>query len=146
MNPHQTHRLCARIHAAIELPLATALLKQQQQQQQSAVSSSASLDEVKLIKLKVHLESAVRLVREQVGVRSLSGLLLYQTQAKEFQVINTNLAAAAVKEAGLSPYVSNEKDNFEDEKKDRVLLTQLVEAAKGRLLSSSLIESILLFF
>ena len=128
MNQHQTHRLCARIHAAIELPLAAALLKQQQQQQ-----SAASLDEVKLIKLKVHLEAAVRLVREQVGVRSLSGLLLYQTQAKEFQVINANLAAAAVKEAGLSSYVNNEKENVEDEKKDRVLLAQLIEAAKGQL-------------
>ena len=74
MNQNRTHRLCARIHATIELPLAAALLKQQQQQQ-----SAASLDEVKLIKLKVHLESAVRLVREQVGVRSLSGLLLHQT-------------------------------------------------------------------
>ena len=125
MNQHQTHRLCARIHTAVELPLADALLKQQQQ------SAATSLDEVKLIKLKVHLESAVRLVREQDGVRSLSGLLLYQTQAKEFQVINANLAAAAVKEAGLSPYVDNEKENIEDEKKDRVLLAQLVEAAKG---------------
>jgi len=86
MSQNQTHRLCARIHASIELPLAAALLIQQQQ------SAVASLDEVKLIKLKVHLESAVRLVREQVGVRSLSGLLLYQTQAKEFQVINANLA------------------------------------------------------
>ena len=124
MNQHQTHRLCARIHAAIELPLAALLLKQQS-------ASSASLEEVNLIKLKVHLESAVRLVREQVGVRSLSGLLLYQTQAKEFQVINANLAAAAVKEAGLSSYVNNEKENAEDEKKDRVLLAQLVEAAKG---------------
>ena len=85
---------------------------------------------MKLIKLKVHLESAVQLVREQVGVRSLSGLLLYQTQAKEFQVINANLAAV-VKEAGLSSYVNNEKENVEDEKKDRVLLAQLVEAAKG---------------
>ena len=72
----------------------------------------------------------MRLVREQVGVRSLSGLLLYQTQAKEFQVINANLAAAA-KEAGLSPYVDNEKENIEDEMKDRVLLAQLVEATKG---------------
>ena len=54
-------------------------------------------------------------------MRSLSGLLLYQTQAKEFQVINANLAAA-VKEAGLSSYVNNEKENVEDEKKDRVLL------------------------
>ena len=78
----------------------------------------------------MHLESAVRLVREQVGVRSLSGLLLYQSQAKEFQVINANLAAV-VKEAGLSSYVNNEKENAEDEKKDRVLLAQLVEAAKG---------------
>ena len=87
MNQNQTHRLCARIHASIELPLSAALLIQQQQ------SAVVSLDEVKLIKLKVHLESAVRLVREQVGVvRSLSGLLLYQTQAKEFQVINANLA------------------------------------------------------
>ena len=85
MSQNQTHRLCARIHASIVLPLAAALLIQQQQ------SAVASLDEVKLIKLKVHLESAVRLVREQVGVRSLSGLLLY-TQAKEFQVINANLA------------------------------------------------------
>ena len=124
MNQHQTHRLCARIHVAIELPLAAALLKQQQ-------SAASSLDEVKFIKLKVHLESAVRLVREQVGVRSLSGLLLYQTQAKEFQVINANLAAAAVKEAGLSSYVNNKKENVEDEKKDRVLLAQLVETAKG---------------
>ena len=124
MNQHQTHQLCARIHTAIELPLTAALLKQQQQQQ-----SAASLDEVKLIKLKVHLEAAVRLVREQVGVRSLSGLLLYQTQAKEFQVINDNLAAA-VKEAGLSSYVNNENENTEDEKKDRVLLAQLVETAK----------------
>ena len=122
MNQHQTHRLCARIQIAIELPLAALLLKQQQ--------SAASLDEVNLIKLKVHLESAVRLVREQVGVRSLSGLLLYQTQAKEFQVINANLATA-VKEAGLSSYVDNEKENAEDEKKDRVLLAQLVETAKG---------------
>ena len=73
----------------------------------------------------------MRLVREQVGVRSLSGLLLYQTHAMEFQVINANLAAAAVKEAGLSSYVNNEKENAEDEKKDRVLLAQLVEAAKG---------------
>ena len=104
MNQHQTHRMCARIRTAIELPLAASLLKQQQQQ-----SAAASLEEVKLIKLKVHLESAVRLVREQVGVRSLSGLLLYQTQAKEFPVINTNLAAA-VKEAGLSSYVNNEKE------------------------------------
>ena len=62
MNQQQTHRLCARIHTAIELPLAASLLKQQQQQQ-----SAVALDEVKLIKLKVHLESAVRLVREQVG-------------------------------------------------------------------------------
>ena len=130
MNQHQTHRLCARIHAAIELPLAASLVKQQQS------ASSASLEEVNLIKLKVHLESAVRLVREQVGVRSLSGLLLYQTQAKEFQVINANLAAAAVKEAGLSSYVNNEKENAEDEKKDRVLLAQLVEAAKGTSFSS----------
>jgi len=129
MSQNQTHRLCARIHASIELPLAAALLIQQQQ------SAVASLDEVKLIKLKVHLESAVRLVREQVGVRSLSGLLLYQTQAKEFQVINANLAAA-VKEAGLSSYVNNEKENAEDEKKDRVLLAQLVEAAKGTSFSS----------
>ena len=68
-------------------------------------------------------------MREQVGVRSLSGLL-YQTQAKEFRVINANLAAA-VKEGGLSSYVNNEKENVEDEKKDRVLLAQLVEAAKG---------------
>ena len=126
MNQNQTHRLCARIHAAIQLPLAASLLKQQQQQQ-----SAVALDEVKLIKLKVHLESAVRLVREQVGVRSLSGLLLYQTQAKEFPVINANLAAAALKEAGLSSYVNNEKENAEDEMKDRVLLAQLVEAAKG---------------
>ena len=59
-------------------------------------------------------------------------LLLYQTQAKEFQVINVNLAAAA-KEAGLSSYVNNDEENVEDEKKDRVLLAQLVEAAKGRL-------------
>jgi len=59
MNQHQTHRLCARIHAAIELPLAAALLKEQQRQ-----SVAALLDEVKLIKLKVHLEAAVRLVRE----------------------------------------------------------------------------------
>ena len=125
MNQHQTRRLCDRIHAAIELPLAAALLKQQQS------ASAASLDEVKLIKLKVHLESAVRLVREQVGVRSLSGLLLYQTQAKEFQVINANLDAAAG-EAGLSSqYVNNEKENVEDEMKDRVLLGQLVTAAKG---------------
>jgi len=102
------------------------LLKQPQ-----SAAPAGSLHEVKLIKLKVHLESAVRLVREQVGVRSLSGLLLYQTQAKEFQVINANLAAAAVKEAGLSSYVDNEKENIEDEKKDRVLLAQLVEAAKG---------------
>ena len=65
-------------------------------------------------------------------MRSLSGLLLYQTQAKEFQVINANLAAA-VKKAGLSSYVNNEKENAEDEKKDRVLLAQLVEAAKCRL-------------
>jgi len=93
-------------------------------------ASSASLDEVKLIKLKVHLEAAVRLVREQVGVRSLSGLLLYQTQAKEFQVINANLAAV-VNKAGLSSYVNNEKENVEDEKEDRVLLAQLVEAEKG---------------
>ena len=64
-------------------------------------------------------------------MRSLSGLLLYQTQAKEFQVINANLAAAAVKEAGLSSYVNNEKENIEDEMKDRVLLAQLVEATKG---------------
>ena len=116
----------------LNFPLAAALLKQQQQQQQSA----ASLDEVKVIKLKVHLEFAVRLVREQVGVRSLSGLLLYQTQAKEFQVINANLAAA-VKEAGLSSYVINENENAEDEK-DRVLLAQLVEAAKGVFFKSSL--------
>ena len=121
MNQHQTHRLCARIHAALL------------EQQQSAVGS---LDEVKLIKLKVHLESAVRLVREQVRVRSLSGLLLYQTQAKEFQVINANLAAAVVKEVGLSSYVNNEEENAVDEKKDRALLAQLVETAKG---SSSLI-------
>ena len=127
MNQHQTHRLCARIHAAIELPLAASLLKQQQS------ASSASLEEVNLIKLKVHLESAVRLVREQVGVRSLSGLLLYQTQAKEFQVINANLAAAAVKEAGLSSYVNNEKENVEDERKDRELLAQLAEAAKSQI-------------
>ena len=73
MNQHQTRRLCARIQAAIELPLAASLLIQQQQ------SVAASLDELKLIKLKVHLESAVRLVREQVGVRSLSGLLQHQT-------------------------------------------------------------------
>ena len=126
MNQHQTHRLCARIHTAIELPLAASLLKLQQQP-----AAAASLHEVKLIKLRVHLESAVRLVREQVGVRSLSGLLMYQTQAKEFQVINANLAAAAVKEAGLSSYVNNEKENAEDEKKDRELLAQLVEAAKG---------------
>ena len=46
-------------------------------------------------------------------------------------MINANLAAA-VKEAGLSSYVNNEKENAEDEKKDRVLLAQLVEAAKGR--------------
>ena len=72
MNQHQTHRLCARIHATIELPLAAALLKQQQQQ-----------------------------------------------------------SAAAVKEAGLSSYVNNEKENIEDEMKDRVLLAQLVEATKG---------------
>ena len=71
MNQHQTHRLCARIHTAVELPLAASLLKQQQQ------------------------------------------------------------SAAAVKEAGLSPYVDNEKENIEDEKKDRVLLAQLVEATKG---------------
>ena len=128
MNQHQTHRISSRVKAAIELPLTEPLLKQQQQQQQSA--TAGSLDEVKLIKLKVHLESAVRLVRGQVGVRSLSGLLLYQTQAKEFQVINANLAAAA-KEAGLSSYVNNEKENAEDEQKDRVLLAQLVEAAKG---------------
>ena len=124
MNQHQTHRISSRVKAAIELPLAEALLKQQQS------ATAGSLDEVKLIKLKVHLESAVRFVREQVGVRSLSGLLLYQTQAKEFQVINANLAAV-VKEAGLSSYVNNEKENVEDEKKDRVLLAQLVEAAKG---------------
>ena len=129
MNQHQTHRLCARIHTAVELPLADALLKQQQQ------SAATSLDEVKLIKLKVHLESAVRLVREQVGVRSLSGLLLYQTQAKEFQVINANLAAA-VKEAGLLSYENDEKENVEDEKKDRELLAQLVETAKGFILLS----------
>jgi len=129
MNQHQTHRISSRVKAAIELPLAEALLKQQQQQQQQS-ATAGSLDEVKLIKLKVHLESAVRLVRGQVGVRSLSGLLLYQTQAKEFQVINANLAAV-VKEAGLSSYVNNEKENVEDEKKDRVLLAQLVEAAKG---------------
>ena len=79
LNQHQTHRLCARIHTAIELPLAASLYKQQQ-------SAASSLDEVKLIKLKVHLESAVRLVREQVGVRSLSGLLLYQTQSKEYNL------------------------------------------------------------
>ena len=47
-------------------------------------------------------------------------------------MINANLASAAVKEAGLSSYVNNEKENAEDEKKDRVLLAQLVEAAKGR--------------
>ena len=129
MNQHQTHRMCARIHAAIELPLAV-LLKQRQQ----SASSISALDEVKLIKLKVHLESAVRLVREQVGVRSLSGLLLYQTQAKEFQVVNLNLAAA-VSVTGHSSYVNNEKENAEDEKKDRVLLAQLVEAAKGRVSS-----------
>jgi len=133
MNQNRTHRLCARIHTSIELPLADALLKQQQQQQSAA--SAASLDEVKLIKLKVHLESAVRLVREQVGVRSLSGLLLYQTQAKEFQVINANLAAA-VKEAGLLSYENDEKENVEDEKKDRELLAQLVETAKGFILLS----------
>ena len=125
MNQHQTHRLCARIHTAIELPLADALLKQQQ-----PAATAGSLDEVKLIKLKVHLEAAVRLVREQVGVRSLSGLLLYQTQAKEFQVINANLAAV-VNKAGLSSYVNNEKENVEDEKENRVLLAQLVEAEKG---------------
>ena len=125
MNQNQTHRLCSRVKTAIQLPLAAALLKQQ--------SAASPLDEVKLIKLRVHLESAVRLVREQVGVRSLSGLLLYQTQAKEFQVVNANLAAA-VKEAGLSSqYANNEKENAEDEKKDRVLLAQLVEAAKGQL-------------
>jgi len=71
MNQHQTHRLCARIHTAVELPLAASLLKQQQQ------------------------------------------------------------SAAAVKEAGLSSYVNNEKENIEDEMKDRVLLAQLVEATKG---------------
>ena len=107
MNQHQTHRLCARIHTAIELPLAAALLKQQLPQ------SAVSLDEVKLIKLRVHLESAVRLVREQVGVRSLG------------------VSATAAKEAGLSSYVNNEKENIEDEMKDRVLLAQLVEATKG---------------
>ena len=48
-------------------------------------------------------------------------------------MINANLASAAVKEAGLSSYVNNEKENVEDEKKDRVLLAQLVEAAKGQL-------------
>ena len=41
---------------------------------------------------------------------------------KEFQVINANLAAAAVTEAGLSSYVNNENENTENEKKDRVLL------------------------
>ena len=46
-------------------------------------------------------------------------------------MINANLGAA-VKEAGLASYVNNEKENAEDEKKDRVLLAQLVEAAKGR--------------
>ena len=81
MNQNQTHRLCSRVKTAIQLPLAAALLKQQQ-----PAASSASLDEVKLIKLKVHLEAAVRLVREQVGVRSLSGLLLYQTQSKEYNL------------------------------------------------------------
>jgi len=132
MNQSQTHRICSRIHTAIELPLAASLFKQQQQVAASSPSGdSTSLDEVKLIILKVHLESAVRLVSEQVGVRSLSGLLLYQTQAKEFQVVNGNLEAA-VKEAGLSSYVNNEKENVEDEKKDRTLLAQLVEAAKGQ--------------
>ena len=135
MNQSQTHRICSRIHTAIELPLAASLFKQQQQVAASSPSGdSTSLDEVKLIILKVHLESAVRLVSEQVGVRSLSGLLLYQTQAKEFQVINLNLAAA-VSVTGHSSYVNNEKENAEDEKKDRVLLAQLVEAAKGRVSS-----------
>ena len=55
-------------------------------------------------------------------------------------MINANLAAA-VKEARLTNYVNDEKENTEDEKKDRVLLAQLVEAAKGqnRFLSISFI-------
>ena len=126
MNQHQTHRLSSRVHTAIELPLSAFLASLKQQ-----TPAASTLDEVKLIKLRVHMEAAVRLVCEQVGVRSLSGLLLYQTQAKEFQVVNGNLPAA-VREAGLSSYVNNEKENAEDEKKDRALLAQLVEAAKGK--------------
>ena len=49
-------------------------------------------------------------------------------------MINANLAAA-FKEAGLSCYVNNDEENVEDEKKDRVLLAQLVETAKGFLSS-----------
>jgi len=54
-------------------------------------------------------------------------------------VINANLAAAA-KEAGLSSYVNNDEENVEDEK-DRVLLAQLVDAAKG-FSSSQLLSSL----
>ena len=58
-----------------------------------------------------------------------------------------NLAAAA-KEAGLSSYVNNDEENVEDEKKDRVLLAQLVEAAKGRhfIFVFDLIEPIFISF
>jgi len=68
MNQHQTHRLCARIHAAIQLPFAAMPVSVKQQQ-----STEIILEEATLIKLCVHLEAAVRLVREQVEVRSLSG-------------------------------------------------------------------------
>ena len=93
MNQHQTHRLASRISASIEKPL-TAILNTM------SANKNTQLDPLKLIKLRVHLESALHLISEQVGVRSLGGLLLHQTQAKEFQVINTNLVNA-VSEAGL---------------------------------------------
>ena len=73
----------------------------------------------------MHLESAVRLVREQVGVRSLSGLLLYQTQAKEFQVINANLAATVVKEAGLSSYVTTRRRMQQLESEFKALMSSI---------------------
>jgi hypothetical protein len=75
-------------------------------------------------------------------VRSLGGLLLHQTQAKEFQVINANLVSA-VSEAGLiglagsssssTGYINNGGENVSDEKQDRVALAKLVEFAKGSL-------------
>jgi len=64
------------------------------------------------------------------------------------EMMRQSIKSLAVEEAGLSSYVNDEKENIEDEKKDRLLLAQLVEAAKvldHPLLTESIFISFTLF-